>query len=399
MTLPSNGSSISWTQIQTEFGGANPISLSEYYAGAGYTPGGTVGQNGAIPSSGAISAYNMFGATADPLAGLTFLYTVSYTTYQTSTSPHANTASAYKIKLWGGGGMGARELNGSIASGGASGAYCEKVVTGINPVTTYTIAIALAASSAGTTNRDGANGNTTSIASLGLTATGGQGGKLNGAAAIGGTASGGTVNTAGNNSIANTATGMGSPNGGVNSTTYGSAPGGGGAAYRLAVTTMYYYGNSGRIDFDVYGTPGIVTNVISMAGIELVDFGLAPGICSAGVNVKSNGQIFAYLGGADAIFSDATAPNWYAPTTTSIGTSWWVKANFVSGSLSLNLGTVAGTWYQLTQDRLFGLSVASGTVTGRYAFANITLSFSNDGGSTTLFTTSNMYIETNLEQG
>ena len=61
MTTPSNGSSISWSQIQTEFGGANPISLSEYYAGAGLVPGGTAGQNGAIASSGTISAFMFFG--------------------------------------------------------------------------------------------------------------------------------------------------------------------------------------------------------------------------------------------------------------------------------------------------------------------------------------------------
>ena len=70
MTTPSNGSSISWSQIQTEFGGANPISLSEYYAGAGLVPAGTAGQNGAIASSGTISAFMFFGASAIPHGGL-----------------------------------------------------------------------------------------------------------------------------------------------------------------------------------------------------------------------------------------------------------------------------------------------------------------------------------------
>ena len=75
MTTPSNGSSISWSQIQTEFGGANPISLSEYYAGAGLVPGGTAGQNGAIASSGTISAFMFFGASAMIHSGLwTFGY-------------------------------------------------------------------------------------------------------------------------------------------------------------------------------------------------------------------------------------------------------------------------------------------------------------------------------------
>jgi hypothetical protein len=31
MVLPAVGSSISFSQIQTEFGGVNPITISEYY--------------------------------------------------------------------------------------------------------------------------------------------------------------------------------------------------------------------------------------------------------------------------------------------------------------------------------------------------------------------------------
>ena len=77
MTTPSNGSSISWSQIQTEFGGANPISLSEYYAGAGLVPGGTAGQNGAIASSGTISAFMFFGASAITQRLWTFGYNTS----------------------------------------------------------------------------------------------------------------------------------------------------------------------------------------------------------------------------------------------------------------------------------------------------------------------------------
>ncbi len=69
------GTSISLSQIQTEFGGSNPISISEYYAGAGLVPSGTVGfptdtpgstgphQQVAIPSSGAISFANFFGSS------------------------------------------------------------------------------------------------------------------------------------------------------------------------------------------------------------------------------------------------------------------------------------------------------------------------------------------------
>ena len=54
MALPISGP-LSLTDIQTEFGGSNPIGINEYYAGGGLVPPGTSGTNGAVPSSGAIS--------------------------------------------------------------------------------------------------------------------------------------------------------------------------------------------------------------------------------------------------------------------------------------------------------------------------------------------------------
>ena len=69
MTLPVYTNPISLAQIQTEFGGINPASLSEYYAGGAYVRPGTVGYptGGAsvpIPTSGVIKFSNFFGATA-----------------------------------------------------------------------------------------------------------------------------------------------------------------------------------------------------------------------------------------------------------------------------------------------------------------------------------------------
>jgi hypothetical protein len=62
MTLPTSGP-LSLTDIQTEFGGTNPISLNEYYAGGGLVPSGTTGTNGAVPSSGAISINSFYGTS------------------------------------------------------------------------------------------------------------------------------------------------------------------------------------------------------------------------------------------------------------------------------------------------------------------------------------------------
>ena len=62
MTLQSSGA-ISLSQVQTEFGGANPIGMSEYYAGGVNVPGATSGVNGAVPASGAISMSKFYGTS------------------------------------------------------------------------------------------------------------------------------------------------------------------------------------------------------------------------------------------------------------------------------------------------------------------------------------------------
>jgi len=63
VALPTSGP-LSLADIQTEFGGSNPVSLSEYYAGGSYVPAGTSGTNGAVPSSSTISISNFYGTSA-----------------------------------------------------------------------------------------------------------------------------------------------------------------------------------------------------------------------------------------------------------------------------------------------------------------------------------------------
>lgn len=62
MTLQTTGA-ISLSNIQTEFTGSNPISLSEYYSGSTYNVlGGTKGVNGEIPASGTIPMSAFYGS-------------------------------------------------------------------------------------------------------------------------------------------------------------------------------------------------------------------------------------------------------------------------------------------------------------------------------------------------
>ena len=65
MALPTSGPLL-LSQIQTEFGGTNPVYLSEYYAGGAHVPTGTTGTNGPVPSSGSIKMFNFYGTSSAP---------------------------------------------------------------------------------------------------------------------------------------------------------------------------------------------------------------------------------------------------------------------------------------------------------------------------------------------
>ena len=67
MALQTSGA-ISFANIQTEFGGSNPISLSEYYGGGTYVPAGA---NPGIATSGAINMNSFYGAVAATVLNIT----------------------------------------------------------------------------------------------------------------------------------------------------------------------------------------------------------------------------------------------------------------------------------------------------------------------------------------
>jgi len=116
MALPSSGVSLSLSQIQAEFGGANPISLSEYW---GLATG--------LPTSGQTISLNNF-------YGKSFLVTEIITTSRTWT-PKLNNARYIHIFVIGAGGSGgSAECDNSsglfnpagtaAAAGGGGGGFC-----------------------------------------------------------------------------------------------------------------------------------------------------------------------------------------------------------------------------------------------------------------------------------
>jgi hypothetical protein len=73
MALPGSGT-LSLSQIRDEFGGSNPVSMSDYYRSGPYV----TTNNTAVPTSGAISITNFYGAAAQ------FSFTISaFSNYST----------------------------------------------------------------------------------------------------------------------------------------------------------------------------------------------------------------------------------------------------------------------------------------------------------------------------
>lgn len=195
MALPTSGP-LSLANIQTEFGGSNPISLSEYYAGGAYVPSGTTGTYGAVPSSGAISLRNFYGTSKfTPV-------TRTYTTGTGATDTVPTGATSVTIRVVGGGGSGAKDsVNG--AGGGGSGGYALRTIAVSGGQTfTYTVGQGGAGVSVDQTNGNSGGDSTVTGTvtggSVSMTGGGGERGYTGLVPGAGGTASGGSTNTPGN---------------------------------------------------------------------------------------------------------------------------------------------------------------------------------------------------------
>jgi hypothetical protein len=127
MTLQSSGA-ISLANIQTEFGGANPISLSEYYRGGGYTTTNNTG----VPTSGTISISNFYGTSA----GISLVV---------------------DVLILAGGGAGGDAYNDGSTGGGGGGAGGLRIITSLTTSTASVVIGAGAAIDDGTNSSFGSN--------------------------------------------------------------------------------------------------------------------------------------------------------------------------------------------------------------------------------------------------
>ena len=104
MALPSSGV-LTLDDIQTEFGGTNPIDLSDYYRGGGLVPDS--GPNAAIPTSGVISVSDFYGSANSLSLDFTVQGAVVNRTNGTYAGVSIGTANASRMVVLQGGTNGA----------------------------------------------------------------------------------------------------------------------------------------------------------------------------------------------------------------------------------------------------------------------------------------------------
>lgn len=107
-----NSGAVSFTDIQTEFGGSNPIAIDEYYAGGANVPAGTSGTNGAVPSSGQIGVNSFVGTTKTVAGQQAYTAAGDYTWV----AP-AGVTSVSVVAIGGGGGGGGMDYYGGGGGG------------------------------------------------------------------------------------------------------------------------------------------------------------------------------------------------------------------------------------------------------------------------------------------
>jgi|14_taG_2_1085336.scaffolds.fasta_scaffold02440_8 hypothetical protein len=144
MAIQSSGADLQLSEIQTEFGGSNPIGMSEYYAGGDNVPSST----GNVPSSGEMQMSDFYGAanvaTLSYSGGVSEVVATDNSSTTVSTSSHMVMGLSGRSNGQGGGNMGGNcssvNCNNMIqikvrskAVHGASGALSRGTVSEVGP--------------------------------------------------------------------------------------------------------------------------------------------------------------------------------------------------------------------------------------------------------------------------
>jgi hypothetical protein len=122
MAVPTTN--VKFSDLQTEFGGANPISLGEYRRGGPYVPSGTTGSYGTIPTSNSNLSVGVFRGTVAFVPGSN-----TFTSNATFVVPSYGTIT---IEAWGGGGGGGQAVNNQAGGNGETPAATTVTGGGVN---------------------------------------------------------------------------------------------------------------------------------------------------------------------------------------------------------------------------------------------------------------------------
>lgn len=254
MALPSSGP-LSLNDIQTEFGGTNPIGLNEYYAGGGLVPAGTSGTNGPVPSSGAISIFNFYGTTAvQPFGDAQYTVAGTYTFIVPT-----GITSISAVCVGGGGGATDTGPFGTRAGGGGALSYSN----GISTTPGESLTVQVGAGGVGPSGPGGRIGGTSSISRGGTTLLSAQGAQSN----IGGAAANGVgaVKYSGGTNTSGATAGFGSSGAGCGAAGYAGDGGGGTPTPAAGLSGNGGGGGSGAAPGNTGGPGGGVGLVIQGA--------------------------------------------------------------------------------------------------------------------------------------
>jgi hypothetical protein len=151
MAIPASGL-LTLNDIQTEFGGSNPISLSEYYRSGGLVP--NTPTNSAIPTSGTIAIGNFYGSSA--ASGLNLTISANTQNYDVYTAAIGAGYSSGDVTV---------TINpGIVVGSNSTGAYALLVPSAFSPSASISITNSGTIIGSGGAGGTGGNGNPGTIA-------------------------------------------------------------------------------------------------------------------------------------------------------------------------------------------------------------------------------------------
>lgn len=265
MALQSSGNAISLSDIQTEFGGSNPISISEYYRGGSFMTDNNTG----VPTSGAIDMSDFYGTSNQ------FEFTISTDAQEADLSTLATAA----------GWNGTDPLNVTVASGvylwsddtAVGGLTIPSSLNGLVTITNNGYIIGRGGNSGGNDGGPALVNNAT-----GVTLTNASGAYIAGGGG-GGLSTSGGGGAGGGDSIGSYGTRYGGAIGQA-----GQVGNGGGNAYHGGSGGNYYDAGSGSISYPIGSGGGRILSSDGATG---------GGVCNIG--------LYGYGGGAGGVGNNA----------------------------------------------------------------------------------------------